>query len=45
VHQNVFGGLAPHRPTGEVIYLGRKWKRDLSRSVWRKWSWWNNYWL
>ena len=22
VHQNVFGGLAPHRPTGEAIYLG-----------------------
>jgi len=21
VHQNVFGSLAPHRPTGEAIYL------------------------
>jgi len=36
VHQNVFGGLAPHRPTGEGkaiprVGVGRKWKRKEGR--------------
>ena len=37
MHQNVFGGLAPHRPTGEGeaiprVGVGRKWKRKEGRS-------------
>jgi len=34
VHQNVFGGLAPHRPTGKGearVGVGRKWKRKEGR--------------
>ena len=32
MHQNVFGGLAPHRPTGEArVGVGRKWKRKEGR--------------
>ena len=37
MYQNVFGGLAPHRPTGDRSYIprvgvGRKWKRKEGRA-------------